>query len=245
MSAGGARPPGSIPRHLAIIMDGNGRWARARGLPRTAGHRQGAEALREAVQGVADQGIHHLTVFGFSAENWKRPASEIDDLMGLLRRYLQAEIDDLDRNDVRLRVIGDRSGLSDDIVGLIAAGERRTAANTRLTFTVAINYGGRQEITAAARRLAERAAAGEVAPEAIDEAALAGELAAPDMPDPDVVLRTSGEKRLSNFLLWQCAYSELMFLDKLWPDFTREDVARIVETYRQRDRRYGATLETR
>jgi undecaprenyl diphosphate synthase len=245
MSAGGVRPPGFVPRHLAIIMDGNGRWARARGLPRTAGHRQGAEALREAVQGAAEHGIQHLTVFGFSAENWKRPAAEIDDLMGLLRRYLRAEIDELHRNGVRMRMIGDRTRLSDDIVDLIASGERQTAGNTRLTLTVAINYGGRQEIVGAAQRLAERAAAGEIDPAAIDETVFADELAAPDVPDPDVVLRTSGEKRLSNFLLWQCGYSELMFLDKLWPDFTRDDVARIIDDFRQRDRRYGATLETR
>ncbi|WP_245659432.1 polyprenyl diphosphate synthase [Limimonas halophila] len=226
-------------------MDGNGRWARARGLPRTAGHRQGAEALREAVEGAAEHGIQHLTVFGFSAENWRRPAAEIDELMRLLRRYLRAEIDELHRNDVRMRVIGDRTRLSRDIVDLIAEGERQTASNTRLTLTVAINYGGRQEIVGAARRLAERAAASEIDPAAIDETVFAHELFAPDVPDPDVVLRTSGEKRLSNFLLWQCAYSELMFLDKLWPDFTRDDIARIIDDFRQRDRRYGATLETR
>jgi len=245
MSSGGARPPGSLPRHLAIIMDGNGRWARTRGLPRTAGHRRGAEALREAVKGAAEYGIGYLTVFGFSAENWKRPAGEINDLMGLLRRYLQAEIDELHGNGVRLRVIGQRGQLEPDIVRLMDDAERLTRDNAKLTLTVAINYGGRQEIADAARRLAERAAAGALDTAAIDETALAGELAAPDLPDPDVLLRTSGEKRLSNFLLWQCAYSELMFLDKLWPDFGREDLARILDDYRQRDRRYGATLETR
>ena len=230
------------PRHVAIIMDGNGRWAKARGLPRTAGHRQGAEAVRRAVRGAAQSGLSHLTVFGFSSENWRRPESEIDDLMWLLRRYLQSEIGELHKNDVRLRVIGDRDRLAPDLVRMITDAEAATQTNTALTFTVALNYGGRQEIAAAARTLARQAARGEIDPERIDVEAFARALHAPDLPDPDLLIRTSGEQRISNFLLWQAAYSELVFIDKFWPDFAESDLEAALDEYRSRERRYGAAF---
>ncbi len=233
----GVRPP----LHVAIIMDGNGRWAKARGLPRTIGHQRGAEAVRRTVMGAVDLGISHLTLFGFSSENWKRPASEIDDLMALLRFYLRSEIAELDRNGVRIRVIGDRDRLADDIVTLIDDAETRTRANVRLNLAVALSYGGRNEITRAARRLARAAMTGELAVDDIDEAAFARELLTVDMPDPDLVIRTSGEKRISNFLLWQSAYAELVFMDRLWPDFTKDDLEDAIREFHRRDRRYGAS----
>jgi undecaprenyl diphosphate synthase len=230
LSSSAGAPP---PLHVAIIMDGNGRWARARGLPRTVGHQRGAEAVRRVVRGAVELGISYLTLFGFSSENWKRSAAEIDDLMSLLRYYLRSEITELDRNGVRIRVIGDRARLPDDIVRLIDDAERRTRGNARLNLTVALSYGGRSEITLAARRIAE-------AIEDVDEAAFARRLLTVDVPDPDVVIRTSGEKRISNFLLWQSAYSELIFLDRLWPDFTRDDLESAIHEFHRRDRRYGA-----
>ncbi len=228
------------PLHVAIIMDGNGRWAKARGLPRTIGHQRGAEAVRRTVMGAVDLGISHLTLFGFSSENWKRPASEIDDLMALLRFYLRSEIAELDRNGVRIRVIGDRDRLADDIVSLIDEAETRTRGNMRLNLAVALSYGGRSEITRAARRLARAAIAGELVVDQIDETTFARELLTLDMPDPDLVIRTSGEKRISNFLLWQSAYAELVFMDRLWPDFTKDDLEDAVREFHRRDRRYGA-----
>jgi undecaprenyl diphosphate synthase len=235
-SSAGAAPP----LHVAIIMDGNGRWAKSRGLPRTVGHQRGAEAVRRTVRGAVELGISYLTLFGFSSENWKRSAAEIDDLMALLRFYLRSEIAELDRNGVRIRVIGDRARLADDIVTLIDDAERRTRGNARLNLTVALSYGGRSEITLAARRVAEAVCAGELAVEDIDEAAFARRLLTVDIPDPDFVIRTSGEKRISNFLLWQSAYSELIFLDRLWPDFTRDDLESAIHEFHRRDRRYGA-----
>jgi undecaprenyl diphosphate synthase len=234
-----------IPAHVAIIMDGNGRWARERGLPRTAGHRQGAEAVRRTVRAAAEMGIRYLTVFGFSSENWKRPVSEVDDLMWLLKRYLQSEIAELHRNNVRMRVIGERSRLAPDIVRLIEDAEATTAENDRLTFIIALNYGGRQEIVEASRRLAEDVAAGRLAPNEIDADVFAQHLSAPDIPDPDLLIRTSGEKRISNFLLWQSSYSELVFIDRLWPDFSGEDLADAVREYQRRERRYGAAIGSR
>jgi undecaprenyl diphosphate synthase len=231
-----------VPAHVAVIMDGNGRWARARGLPRSAGHRQGAEAVRRAVRGAGEMGVGYLTLFGFSAENWKRPAGEVDELMWLLRRYLQSEIAELHKNDVRLRVIGERARLPGDVVRLIADAERATRANGGITVTLALNYGGRQEIAAAARRLAEQAAVGALHAEEIDAARFGAELSTAGMPDPDMLIRTSGEQRISNFLLWQCAYSELVFLDKLWPDFAEDDLAAAVREYQSRERRYGAAV---
>jgi len=236
-----ARP---VPRHVAIIMDGNGRWATRRGLPRTAGHKQGAEAARRAVEAAIDLGIANLTLFSFSSENWKRPRTEVLDLMGLLRRYLQSEIAELHKNGVRLTIIGERARLPDDIQRLVAEGERQTAGNRRLRLIMALSYGARQELVSAARRLAEEVAAGRLKPEQIDEARFAGQLFCADVPDPDLVIRTSGEQRLSNFLLWQAAYSELLFVDKLWPDFGKEDLAAAVAEYVQRDRRYGATASS-
>ncbi len=236
-----AGPP---PAHVAIIMDGNGRWARARGLPRTAGHRRGAEAVRRAVTCAGDLGIDYLTLYGFSSENWKRPASEIDDLMGLMRRYLQSDIAKLHKNGVRLRVIGERYRLPEDIIRLIDEAEQLTQDNARLHLTVAISYGGRQEILDAVRRLAEAAAVGALEPAAIDETRFSAQLATAGMPDPDLVIRTSGEQRISNFLLWQSAYSELVFVDKLWPDFSKDDLTHAIREFQQRDRRYGAAVST-
>ncbi|MBL8689891.1 MAG: isoprenyl transferase [Rhodospirillaceae bacterium] len=230
----------TTPTHVAIVMDGNGRWARARGLPRAAGHRQGAEALRRTITGAGELGIRYLTVFGFSSENWNRPAGEVQDLMGLMRHYLRSEIADLHAKGARLRVIGDRSRFDPDIVALIANAEDLTRGNDKLNLTLAISYGGRDEIVAAARALAADAAAGKLDPKSIDAAALTGRLFTADLPDPDVVIRTSGEKRLSNFLLWQSAYSELVFVDKYWPDFGKSDLEDAVHEFNRRERRYGA-----
>jgi len=228
------------PVHVAIIMDGNGRWAKARGLPRVAGHKRGAEAVRRTVTGAAELGVQYLTLYGFSSENWKRPAAEIDDLMGLLRLYLVNEIEELHQKGVRLRVIGQRSRLQADIVRLIEHAEQHTAANRRLNLTVALSYGGRAEIAEAARRVAEEVRAGRLEPAQVDERRFERFLYTSDMPDPDLLIRTSGEKRISNFLLWQCAYAELVFLDRLWPDFTRDDLEKAITEYHGRDRRYGA-----
>jgi len=234
-----------VPQHIAVIMDGNGRWAHARGKPRTAGHRQGAEAVRRVVERVGELGVSYLTVFGFSAENWKRPESEIEDLMWLLRRYLQSEVAELHKNDVRFRTIGDRSRLSGDLQRLIADSEASTAANGGLTFTLALNYGGRQDIVAAARDLSREVAAGTLDPNDIDADRFAQALSTDGMPDPDMLIRTSGEQRISNFLLWQCAYAELVFVDKLWPDMGKDDVNRAVLEYQRRERRYGAAVGAR
>jgi undecaprenyl diphosphate synthase len=233
--------PLAPPRHVAIIMDGNGRWATARGLPRSAGHHRGAEAARRAVVGAAEMGIGYLTLFSFSSENWRRPPAEIDDLMGLLRFYLRKEIATLQESGVRLRVIGDRDRLDPDIVALIERAEAETASNTRLTLVIALSYGSRAEIAGAARRIAQAVRDGTLEPAAVDEDLLARHLLTDGIPDPDLIIRTSGEKRLSNFLLWQAAYAELMFIDRYWPDFTKEDLENAVREYHGRERRYGAT----
>ncbi len=230
-----------IPVHVAIIMDGNGRWAKAKGLPRAAGHAQGAEAVRRTVKAASDLGIQYLTLYGFSLENWKRPAKEIADLMGLLRLYLRKEISELHREGVRIRFIGDRSMLAADIISLIEMSEQKTRANTKLDLVIALSYGSRQEITAAVRQLVEDVAAGEISADAIDENALEGRLYTADMPDPDLIVRTSGEQRISNFLLWQSAYAEFVFTDVLWPDFSREKLEDSIEEFSRRERRYGAT----
>ena len=230
-----------IPVHVAIIMDGNGRWAKAKGLPRAAGHEQGAEAVRRTVKAASDLGIQYLTLYGFSLENWKRPAKEIADLMGLLRLYLRKEISELHREGVRIRFIGDRSMLAADIISLIEMSEQKTRANTKLDLVIALSYGSRQEITAAVRQLVEDVAAGEISADAIDENALEGRLYTADMPDPDLIVRTSGEQRISNFLLWQSAYAEFVFTDVLWPDFSREKLEDSIEEFSRRERRYGAT----
>lgn len=226
--------------HVAIIMDGNGRWAERYGLPRTAGHRKGAEAVRRSVEAAVELGLDTLTLFGFSSENWKRPLGEISDLMALLRFYLKSEIDELHRQKVRLSVIGERERLPDDVTALIAAAERRTSGNGRLLLQVALSYGARQEIVSAARALAQRVVRGELRPEDIDEDAVSTHLFTAAVRDPDLILRTSGEQRLSNFLLWQSAYSELVFIDKLWPDFGRDDLAAAVAELQSRERRFGA-----
>jgi len=237
-----APPP---PAHVAIIMDGNGRWAKARALPRIAGHRRGADAVRRTVEAAIELGISYLTLYGFSSENWKRPAGEVDDLMGLLRHYLRAEIAELHRNGVRVRIIGDRTRLATDIITLIDNAETLTRANTRLNLAVALSYGGRAEISAAARDIAIAVKAGRLNPEAIDEDLFSRYLLTADMPDPDLVIRTSGEQRLSNFLLWQTAYSELVFTNTLWPDFGKADLEQAVGDYHGRERRYGATVGSR
>ena len=235
-------PPRAQPRHIAIIMDGNGRWAQARGLPRVAGHRRGAEAVRRTVTAAGELGIPYLTLFGFSSENWKRPLEEVDDLMGLLRHYLRGEIAELHRNGVRLRVIGERGRLASDIVTLIDNAEELTRDNCGVNLTIALSYGGRAEIIAVMRMLAVQAAAGRLPPDAIDEAVISQHLFTADIPDPDLLIRTSGEQRISNFLLWQCAYAELVFTKTLWPDFGRADLERAIADFGGRDRRYGASI---
>jgi undecaprenyl diphosphate synthase len=235
----------ALPRHIAIIMDGNGRWAQARGLPRIAGHRRGAEAVRRTLTAAAELGVPYLTLFGFSSENWKRPLAEVDDLMGLLRHYLRGEIAELHRNGVRLRVIGERSRLAPDIVILIENAEALTRDNRGVNLTIALSYGGRAEIIAAMRALAAKAVAGELAPDTIDEEVIARHLFTADIPDPDLLIRTSGEQRISNFLLWQCAYAELVFTKTLWPDFGRDDLERAIADYGGRERRYGASIGSR
>jgi undecaprenyl diphosphate synthase len=234
-------PPLAPPIHVAIVMDGNGRWAKARSLPRVAGHRRGVEAVRQAARNAIDLGVSYLTLFGFSSENWRRPPKEIDDLMGLLRLYLRGEVADLHKNGVRLRIIGDRARLGADIVELIESAEALTRANTALNLTVALSYGGRQDIVQAAGRIAADAKAGKIDPEAIDEALLARYLWTQELPDPDLVIRTSGERRLSNFLLWQSAYAEFVYLDTLWPDFSKDDFEDAIRQYHGRERRYGTS----
>jgi undecaprenyl diphosphate synthase len=233
------QPP---PAHVAIIMDGNGRWAKAHGLPRIAGHRRGAEAVRRTVTAAGEFGIAYLTLFGFSSENWKRPIAEVDDLMGLLRHYLRGEIAELHSKGVRLRVIGERARLPPDIVTLIGNAEGLTAENIGLRLTVALSYGGRAEIVRAARAIARDVAAGRLAADAVDEAEFAHHLLTTDIPDPDLVIRTSGEQRISNFLLWQTAYSELVFTQTLWPDFGKADLEKALRDYHGRERRYGASV---
>ncbi len=229
-----------VPLHVAIIMDGNGRWAAARGLKRTAGHRRGAEAVKTAAEAAVRLGVRYLTLFGFSSENWSRPEWEVRDLMGLLRHYLEREVGFLQEHSIKLQVIGDRTRLASDIVRSIEGAERATVHNRRLTLTIALSYGGRAEICQAANRLAREALAGRIAAAEIDESLFASFLYTRDMPDPDLVIRTSGERRISNFLLWQMAYAELLFVDTLWPDFSRRDFEQAIGDYCRRDRRYGA-----
>lgn len=235
-----APPP---PRHVAIIMDGNGRWAKARGLPRNLGHRQGVDAVREVVKNCRKLGIEYLTLYAFSSENWKRPESEVSGLMDLLRLYIRRELAELRRNGVRIRVIGDRTRLAPDIVSMIEDAEAQTRDNRTLTLVIALSYGGQDEIVAACRQIAEQVSVGKLAPEQITAETVAGNLQTVGIPDPDLVIRTSGEQRLSNFLLWQSAYSELVFVDKLWPDFNASDLAEAVGEFQRRERRYGASGE--
>jgi undecaprenyl diphosphate synthase len=232
----------TIPRHVAIIMDGNGRWASARGLPRAEGHRRGVEALRRTVRAAGDLGIGILTIFSFSAENWSRPPSEIRELMGLLRRFIRNDLADLHRNGVKVRVIGDREDLAPDIRSLLEEAEALTRDNDKLTLVVAFNYGARQEIARAARRLAAEVAAGRVAVAEVTADKLASYLDAPDLPDPDLIIRTSGEQRLSNFLLWQAAYSELVFVPVYWPEFDGAALEQAIVEFRGRERRFGGLV---
>lgn len=227
------------PRHVAIIMDGNGRWARRRGLPRAFGHRAGVEALREIVRAAPEQGIEVLTVYAFSTENWRRPKAEVDELMRLLVEFLDSDLPDLVREGARVRIIGERRGLPADAQAAIVRAEAATSGNARMNLVIALNYGARQELVEAARRLAKRAAAGELAPEEIDAAAVAGELWTAGLPDVDLLIRSGGERRLSNFLLWQCVYAELYFCDVLWPDFRPEHLIEAIAYYRTRERRFG------
>jgi len=232
----------AVPAHVAIIMDGNGRWARARGLPRTAGHRRGVDAVRRTIEAAHALGIRYVTLYSFSSENWSRPEGEVTELMQLLRLYLRSEIAELHRSGVRLRFIGERERLAGDILRLIEHAETLTASNTGLTVVVALSYGSRQELVRAAARLAEDVRAGRLGTGDIDEAALAGRLMTAGIPDPDLLIRTSGEQRLSNFLLWQVAYAELVFVDTLWPDFGRRDLEGAIGEYQRRERRFGALV---
>jgi undecaprenyl diphosphate synthase len=232
--------PYAPPKHVAIIMDGNGRWAKARGLPRTAGHRKGVEAVRRTVEAARELGIPYLTMFGFSSENWRRPEGEVFDLMQLLRFYLRSEIAELHKNGVRLRVIGDRAKLSGDIVTMIEKAEELTRNNTELNLIIALSYGARQEIVEATRQMVRDALEGRLSPEEITEESFSARLLTRDVPDPDLLVRTSGEQRISNFLLWQSAYTELVFVDTLWPDFTKRDLEDAIREFNRRDRRYGA-----
>jgi undecaprenyl diphosphate synthase len=229
----------AAPRHVAIIMDGNGRWAKKRFLPRALGHREGAEAVRRTVKAAGEMGIGYLTLYAFSSENWKRPADEVDDLMGLLQLYLRNEVRALHDSRVRIRFIGARARLSDDVLKLIDDSETLTAQNTGLTLVIALNYGAQAEIVQAVQQIAGQVARGELAIDAIDEALITGSLFTADMPNPDLIIRTSGEQRLSNFLLWQAAYAELVFVETLWPDFDRAALEGAIADYRNRERRYG------
>lgn len=231
--------PVCIPQHVAIIMDGNGRWAQQRGLPRTMGHRKGVEAVREVVRVSGDAGISYLTLFAFSSENWSRPETEVSDLMGLLKAFIRRDLAELHAENVRIRVIGSRENLRGDILPLLIEAEETTRHNTGLTLVIAFNYGARDEIARAARKLAAKVVSGEIAIDDIDAVALDRQLDTYGMPDPDLVIRTSGEERLSNFLLWQAAYAELLFVPEFWPDFTREIFLSALETYARRDRRFG------
>jgi undecaprenyl diphosphate synthase len=230
------------PRHVAIIMDGNGRWAAARGLPRSEGHRRGVEALRRTVRAAGELGIRVLTIFSFSSENWLRPPAEVRELMGLLRRFIRNDLADLHKNDVRVRIIGERDDLDPEIRRLLKEAEVLTGSNRGLNLVVAFNYGGRQEIARAVRRIAEEVARGRRMPQEITPELIGHYLDAPDLPDPDLVIRTSGEQRLSNFLLWQAAYSELVFLPIYWPDFDGAALEHAIAEYRQRERRFGGLI---
>ncbi len=232
-----------LPHHIAIIMDGNGRWATARRLPRILGHRAGAQTVRRVVEACCELGIRALTLYAFSWENWDRPSEEIRELMGLLDEFVRKEAPTMHSNHVRLRTIGRTEELPEEILGNLRRVVDETVGYDRLTLALALSYGGRQEIVDAARRLAELVQRGELDPAQIDEAAFAGQLYAPDLPDPDLVIRTSGEQRLSNFLLWQSSYTELYVTPKLWPDFTKNDLVEAIAEYERRERRFGRVTD--
>ena len=235
----GAAGPASVPRHVAIIMDGNGRWAQARGLPRAAGHRQGAEAARKVLRAAGEAGVECLTLYAFSSENWRRPEDEINDLMGLLRFYIGRELDALHREGVRIKILGDHSAFPADTAAMVDQAVARTAGNERMTVAIALNYGSRAELANAVKRIAGRVAAKELAPEMVGEETVDAELDTADLPPLDLLIRTSGERRLSNFLLWQAAYAELLFVDTLWPDFDGDALRSALADYAGRERRYG------
>jgi undecaprenyl diphosphate synthase len=229
-----------IPRHIAIIMDGNGRWAKERGLPRLEGHRAGAESVREVMEACIELGVEYLTLYAFSSENWSRPATEVSALMTLLDRFLDEKAKDLDRQNVRLLAIGQLDRLPAKTRALIERIQARTAENTKMTLVLALSYGGREEIVAAARSLATAAAAGKISPAEIDAELFASRLQTAGIPDPDLLVRTSGEMRVSNFLLWQISYAEIVIVKKFWPDFRQRDLAEAVQEYQRRHRRFGA-----
>lgn len=230
----------AIPSHVAIIMDGNGRWARERGLPRSMGHRQGVEAVRKIVRVAAESGVKYLTLFAFSSENWSRPNEEVNDLMGLLKLFIRRDLAELHQENVRVRIVGDRERLDGEIRGLLDEAEERTRDNSALNLVVAFNYGGRDEITRAVRRIAEGVASGAIRPADVDENLIARHLDTIGIPDPDLIIRTSGEQRLSNFLLWQAAYTEFVFVPCYWPDFDRQAFREALGQYGARERRFGA-----
>jgi undecaprenyl diphosphate synthase len=229
----------AVPKHVAIIMDGNGRWAQSRGLPRAAGHRKGVEAVRRTVRAAIELGVPYLTLFSFSSENWTRPASEIDDLMGLVRGYVRRDLTDLHQNGVRLRMLGEREGIEADLLAMIDEGVTLTRNNTALNLIIAFNYGSRAEIAKAARTLAQQAVDGKITPADITPERMTDALDTQGLPDPDLLIRTSGELRLSNFLLWQSAYTEFVFLEACWPDFGRELLEQAIAEFRNRQRRFG------
>jgi undecaprenyl diphosphate synthase len=231
-----------MPRHIAIIMDGNGRWAEQRGLPRSVGHRMGVEAVRRTVRAAIELGVQYLTIYSFSSENWSRPPSEIDDLMGLMKRFIRRDLAELHQNGVSIRVIGERAGVDAELLQLIDDAVALTSDNRALNLVIAFNYGSRAEIAKAARRLAERVLEGTLTPRDITPELLNEALDTQGVPDPDLLIRTSGELRLSNFLLWQAAYTEFVFLDAYWPEFGRELLERAIDEFRKRDRRFGGVV---
>lgn len=228
-----------VPQHVAIILDGNGRWAKKRGLPRTMGHVEGCKTVEKIVEDAARLGIRYLTVYGFSTENWKRPAEEVGALMQLFRQYMKRLLKTASENDVKVVMIGERSRFAQDIIDGLNRLEEATRDNKTMTFVIAVNYGGRDEITRAVRRMMSDCREGRISPEEVDESLISGYLDTRGIPDPDLLIRTSGEERLSNYLLWQLAYSELYFTDVLWPDFTKEELVKAIEKYNSRDRRFG------
>ncbi len=230
---------GHVPRHVAIIMDGNGRWAQSRGLPRAVGHRMGVEAVRRTVRAAIELGIDYVTLYSFSSENWSRPLAEIDDLMGLMKRFIRRDLAELHRSGVRIVVIGERDRVDPELLSLMDEAGELTKANTALTLVIAFNYGSRREIASAARKLAEKAMRGEIVPDDITPELLGAQLETSGVPDPELLIRTSGELRLSNFLLWQAAYTEFVFLDAYWPDFGRELLIDAIKQYAARNRRFG------
>jgi undecaprenyl diphosphate synthase len=238
---GGSQAP-DMPAHVAIIMDGNGRWATQRGLPRAQGHRAGVEALRRTVRAAGDIGIRYLTIYSFSSENWSRPQSEVLDLMALLKRFIRKDLADLHKNDIRVKIIGRRDDLAPDILALLVEAEDLTRDNTGLTLVVAFNYGARDEILRAMQRVAKAVGEGSTDPAEIDEKMVDRNLDTAGIPDPDLLIRTSGEQRISNFLLWQCAYTEFVFLPVYWPDFGKDELTAAIEEFRTRERRFGGLV---